>query len=231
MASSVSALHSETPHSTIVTGLRVLLAYHHELLRTGLRLVLQGFPGVQVIGEAADGVSAVRMAVKIRPDLVLMDVHMPHLNGLNATAQLAKEAPKARVLLLAESSDEAILVRALRAGARGYLLKAAPPQELALALQAVGRGETYLASSLAKNILVQYPNGNGTQDDAERLTLRQREIVQLIAEGYTSKEIARLLALSVRTVDRHRATLMARLDLHSVANLVRWALRSGIAAS
>jgi DNA-binding NarL/FixJ family response regulator len=214
-----------------MTALRVIVAYHEELLRSGLRALLQSFPGIQVIAEAADGVSTVRIAAKSRPDVVLMDVHLPRLNGLNAPARLAKLAPNARVLLLAQSSDEAILVQALRAGARGYLLKDSAPEELVLAIRAVARGDTYLGPSLAHNILTRFPNDGALEADVERLTPRQREIVQLIVEGHTSKEIARLLALSVKTVDRHRATLMARLDLHSVANLVRWALRSGVAAS
>ena len=183
-----------------------------------------------MIAEATDGVAAVETAIKLRPDVALMDVHLPILNGVNATAELAKKSAGVRVLLLADSSDEPIIIRALRAGARGYLLKGAPPQELAQAIQIVGRGETYLAPSLAKRVLVRYPEPD-ENGDADRLTLRQREIVQLVAEGYTSKEIGRLLTLSVRTVDRHRAILRARLDVHSVANMVRWALRAGVAAS
>ncbi|HXQ28829.1 MAG TPA: response regulator transcription factor [Gemmatimonadales bacterium] len=214
-----------------MAALRVLLAYHEDLIRSALRVLLQGFPGIQVVAEASDGVSAIRMAVKTRPDVVLMNLQMPHLNGLNAAAELAKESSGARVLLLAESTDEPVIIRALRVGARGYLLKGAQPEELALAIQVVGRGETYLSPALAKKVLVDYPGRGEPRGDADRLSLRQREIVQLIAEGYTSKEIARLLTLSVRTVDRHRAILMGRLDLHSVANLVRWALRSGLAAS
>jgi DNA-binding NarL/FixJ family response regulator len=214
-----------------MAAIRLLLAYHEDLIRSALRVLLQGFPGIQVIAEASDGVAAVETAVKLRPDVVLMDVHMPTLNGVNATAELAKKSASVRVLLLAETSDEPIIIRALRAGARGYLLKGAPPQELAQAIQIVGRGETYLAPSLAKRVLVRYPEPDEANGDAERLTLRQREIVQLVAEGYTSKEIARLLTLSVRTVDRHRAILRARLDVHSVANMVRWALRAGVAAS
>jgi DNA-binding NarL/FixJ family response regulator len=214
-----------------MAAMRLLLAYHEDLIRSALRVLLQGFPGIQVIAEAADGVAAVETAIKLRPDVLLMDVHMPHLNGVNATAELAKKAASVRVLLLAESSDEPIIIRALRAGARGYLLKGAPAQELAQAIQIVGRGETYLAPSLAKRVLVRYPESDESNGDADRLTLRQREIIQLVAEGYTSKEIARLLTLSVRTVDRHRAILRARLDVHSVANMVRWALRAGVAAS
>jgi DNA-binding NarL/FixJ family response regulator len=213
-----------------MTAIRLLLAYHEDLIRSALRVLLQGFPGVQVIAEATDGVAAVETAIKLRPDVALMDVHLPILNGVNATAELAKKSAGVRVLLLADSSDEPIIIRALRAGARGYLLKGAPPQELAQAIQIVGRGETYLAPSLAKRVLVRYPEPD-ENGDADRLTLRQREIVQLVAEGYTSKEIGRLLTLSVRTVDRHRAILRARLDVHSVANMVRWALRAGVAAS
>jgi DNA-binding NarL/FixJ family response regulator len=221
---------AEARNGVPLTVIRVLLAYHEELIRSGLRSLLQTIGGIQIVGEAEDGVSAVRIAMKSRPDVVLMDLHLPHLDGANATAQVAKVAPGARVLLLADPSDEAVVVRALRVGARGYLLKRAGPQELALAIQAVARGETYLGPGLAETVLAHFSE-NGGHNEGDRLTLRQREIVQLIVEGRTSKEIAQLLDLSVKTVYRHRAMLMNRLEVHSVVHLMRWAMQAGIGAS
>jgi DNA-binding NarL/FixJ family response regulator len=192
---------------------------------------------VQVVAEASDGREALRLVKTYQPDVVLMDIAMAGLNGLEATARVTKEFPAVRVIILSMHSTEEYVAQALRAGAAGYLLKDAAAAELELAVTSVARGETYLSPAVSKHVIADYlrragggaaGGDEGTPSPAALLTPRQREILQLIAEGHSTKEIAALLHLSVKTVETHRMQLMARLDVHDVAGLVRYAIRVGL---
>jgi len=213
--------------------IRVLLADDHNLVRAGMRALLQNVPEIEVVAEAENG-RQVRALVKAhQPDVVLMDIAMPELNGLDATAQLVKEFPKLRVIILSMHSTKGYVLQALRAGASGYLLKGAATPELAHAIRAVARGETYLSSTVSKYVVEAFKSGEldktGTTDRVEAaLTPRQREVLQLIAEGYSTKEIAEKLHISVKTAKTHRSELMRRLGLHDVAGLTRYAISTGI---
>jgi DNA-binding NarL/FixJ family response regulator len=212
-----------------MSAIRVLLADDHALFRSGMRALLDAFEGVKVVAEAADGREAVRLTGEHRPDIVVMDITMPDLNGLDAAAQVARQYPDVRVLVLSMHPDEAYVMRALKAGVTGYMLKTASAPELELAIRAVARGDLYLSPRVAKPVITEYlMRGGEVNSEASRLTPRQREILQLIAEGHTSKQIAQRLNLSVKTVDRHRADLMVRLEIHDIAGLVRWAIRFGL---
>jgi DNA-binding NarL/FixJ family response regulator len=213
-----------------VTGaIRVLLADDHALFRSGLRALLDRFPGITVVAEASDGREALLLVSEQRPDVVLMDITMPSLNGLDAAAQIVRAAPHVKVLVLSMHPDGAYVNRALKAGATGYLLKTASGPELELAIRAVARGDLYLGPRVAKRVIPDYLTRDGEAlGEEERLTLRQREILQLIAEGCTSKQIAQRLGLSVKTVERHRADVMNRLEIHDIAGLVRWAIGHGL---
>jgi DNA-binding NarL/FixJ family response regulator len=206
--------------------IRILIADDHALVRAGIRALVQTIPGIEVIAEAADGRDALGLMKVHQPDLVLMDISMPGLNGLEAAARATKDFPNVRVLILSAHSDEEHVCQALRAGAVGYLLKDAGTAELELALNAVARGETYLSPAVSKHVIADYVRRTGGEAGSlELLTPRQREVLQLIAEGHTTKEIARTLHLSHKTVETHRMQLMDRLDIHDVAGLVRYAIR------
>ncbi len=216
---------------------RVLLAEDHTLVRAGIRALLQNLTGMQVVAEASDGREALRLIKTYQPDVVLMDIAMAGLNGLEATARVTKEFPTVRVIILSMHSNEEYVAQALRAGAAGYLLKDAVAAELELAVTAVARGKTYLSPAVSKHVIADYlrrVEGGATGGGGEApstsalLTPRQREILQLIAEGHSTKEIASILHLSVKTVETHRTQLMARLDVHDVAGLVRYAIRIGL---
>jgi len=208
---------------------RVLLADDHTLVRAGLRKLLESMPEVTVVGEADDGLALLALAAELQPDLVLMDIAMAGLNGLEATARLLKAQPGIRVLILSMHQSEEYVRQALRNGAVAYLLKDAAPVELELAIQAVQRGETYLSPAVSRGVVSDYVQRlRGDTAPAATLTPRQREVLQLVAEGLSTKEIARRLDLSVKTVDTHRSQLMKQLDIHEVAGLVRYALRSGL---
>ncbi len=209
--------------------IRVLLADDHTLVRAGLRSLLQDVEGVEVVAEAADGREALELIARHRPDVVLMDIAMPGMNGLEATLRAAREHPGVRVVILSTHAVEEYVLQALRAGAAGYLLKNADTAELALALKSVHRGETYLSPPVSKHVVADYVRRVGAAPGPlERLTPRQREVLQLVAEGNTTKEIASKLGISVKTVETHRAQLMQQLDIHDVAGLVRCAIRLGL---
>lgn len=211
--------------------IRVLLVDDHALVRTGLRALLEAFAGVKVIAEAADGKEAFLLAAEHQPDIVVMDITMPGLNGFDATARIARKLPQTRVLVLSMHTDEQYVAMALKAGAKGYLPKDASSAELELAVHAVARGDTYLSPPIAHPVVKEFvQRGGERRAPLDRLTSRQREVVQLIAEGHTTKDIAQRLGLSVKTVEAHRAQLMERLEIHDVASLVRWAIRSGLVA-
>ena len=211
---------------------RVLLADDHTLVRAGLRKLLESVPDLEVVGEASDGLALIALVAKLQPELVLMDIAMPGLNGLDATARVMKEWPATRVLILSMHQNEEYVRQALRYGAAGYLLKDAAPMELDLALKAVLRGDTYLSPAVSKGVLSDYIERlRGDAETGELLTPRQREVLQLIAEGQSTKEIARRLELSVKTVDTHRSQLMQQLNIHEVAGLVRYAIRAGLVST
>jgi DNA-binding NarL/FixJ family response regulator len=212
-----------------VNPIRLLLADDHTLVRAGIRGLLEGLAGVEVVGEAGDGHEALRLAESLRPDVVLLDVGMPGLNGLEVAARLPALDAAIRVIIFSMHTSEEYVLRALRAGCAGYLLKGAAVSELEVAVRAVARGETYLSPAVSKRVVDDYVSRTGgAADPLDALTTRQREILQLAAEGHSSKEIAQRLGLSLRTVDTHRAQIMERLDVHDLAGLVRFAVRVGL---
>jgi DNA-binding NarL/FixJ family response regulator len=212
-----------------VTPIRVLLADDHTLVRAGIRGLLKDLENVEVVGEAGDGQEAVRLAESLRPDVVLLDVGMPGLNGLEVAGRLATLDASMRVVILSMHTSEEYVLRALRAGCAGYLLKGSAVSELELAVRAVARGETYLSPAVSKHVMDDYVRRTGgSSDPLDALTPRQREVLQLVAEGNTSKDIAERLGLSFKTVEAHRAQIMERLGLHDLAGLVRFAVRIGL---
>ncbi len=215
-----------------MTTVRVLLADDHTLVRAGLRKLLESIPGMEVVGEAGDGLQLLEMVEKLQPQVVLMDIAMPGLNGLEATGRLVKAWPSIRVLILSMHQNAEYVRQALRQGAVAYLLKDAAPMELEWALAAVLRGETYLSPAVSKGVVSDYVHRLRSEEQpADALTPRQREVLQLIAEGQSTKEIARRLDLSVKTVETHRTQLMKQLDIHEVAGLVRYAIREGLVSA
>lgn len=211
--------------------LRIVLADDHKLVRAGLRSLLQQMPGVTVVGEAQDGREALDLVAEHRPDVVLMDITMAGLNGLEAALQIKKEHPQIRVIMLSMHASEEYVLQALHAGASGYLLKDSAPLELEFALAAVSRGETYLSPPISKQVVDSYMQRVGGARPQATLTGRQREILQLIAEGNSTKEIAHRLKLSIKTVETHRAQLMERLAIYDVPGLVRYAIRHGLVSA
>lgn len=213
-----------------MTVLRVMLADDHQLMRVGLRTLLATFPDVSVVAETGDGREAIELAGK-GVNIVLMDIGLPGLNGLEATARIVKQYPQVKVVILSMHANEEYVRQALRAGASGYLLKDAAPAELDLALRAVARGQKYLSPAISQGVvqdsLAKTPADREEAPD-QRLTARQREILQLLAEGLSTKQIAVRLNVSVKTVETHRADLMKRLGIHDLAGLVRYALRHGL---
>lgn len=208
---------------------RILLVDDHALVRAGLRSLLEDIEGLQVVGEAHDGREAADAIGVHRPDIVLMDISMPGLNGLDATRRIVKEYPSVRVIVLSMHANETHVLQGLRAGALGYVLKGSAPRELALAIEYVARGEFFLSPIISKHVIDIYLGRAGEKVGSfDELTPRQREILQLIAEGKSSKQIAQVLDTSVKTVESHRASLMSRLDIHDVAGLVRYAIRNGL---
>ncbi len=210
--------------------LSIILADDHSLVRAGIRTLLEKLPGVTIVAESGDGRETLALVHQHDPDIVIMDITMPGLNGLDATARILRECPRTKVLMLSMHTGEDYVLQALRAGATGYLLKDAATAELRLALEAVQRGETYLSPAISKEVLARHRQqaNDPKADTTKTLTPRMREIVQLIAEGRSTKEIAFLLNLSVKTIETHRMHLMARLGLHDVAGVVRYALRTGL---
>ena len=209
--------------------IRLLLADDHTLVRAGIRGLLAALPDVEVVGETGDGQEALRLAETLRPNVVLLDIGMPGLNGLEVATRLAKLDPAIRAVILSMHATEEYVLRALRAGAAGYLLKGSAVAELEVAIRAVARGDPYLSPAVSRRVVDEYLSRTGNAaEPLESLTPRQREILQLLAEGHTNKEIAQRLGLSHRTVEAHRNQLMKRLDVHDIAGLVRFAMRVGL---
>jgi DNA-binding NarL/FixJ family response regulator len=219
-----------------MNDIRIILADDHALVRSGFRALLQNIPGVQVVAEAGDGREALELIEKHQPDLVLMDIAMPGLNGLEALTRVRKEFPKVRVVVLSMHSNEEYVLQALQAGAAGYLLKDSATPELELAVKAVVQGKSYLSPSISKQVIDEYLHRTNPDQEMPgspldvfgQLTPRQREVLQLIAEGNTTPQIARALNISVKTVETHRLQLMERLNIHDIAGLVRYAIRMGM---
>ncbi|HSA84559.1 MAG TPA: response regulator transcription factor [Nitrospira sp.] len=212
-----------------MSHLRILLVEDHALVRAGMKALLQKIEGTEVVADMGDGLDAVNCVHATAPDIILMDIAMPGLNGLDATARIVKESPTARVILLSMHANEEYLRQALQVGASGYLLKGAELAELELALKTVAKGERYLTPAVAKYAIEAYrEKSDGPAGPLARLSMRQREILQLIAEGQTTKDIAQRLNLSVKTIETHRSQLMERLDIHDVPGLVRFAIRVGL---
>jgi two-component system response regulator NreC len=208
--------------------IQILIADDHGVVRAGLRALLSAEPDMEVIGEAATGSAAVRLAAQWRPDVVLTDFGMPGMDGIEVTRALSEEAPGVRVLLLTVHEDAALLREALRAGAAGYVIKRAVESELTNAIRAAAAGDLYVHPSMTRSLLEEEEPAPANNGALARLTPREIEVLRLIAEGYTNTEIAELLHLSPRTVETHRANIRAKLDLDSRAELVRFAARSGL---
>jgi two-component system response regulator NreC len=211
--------------------LNILLADDHALLRLGLRKILEERPEWQVIAEAGDGRTAVRQTLELTPDVVVLDIGMPLLNGIEVTRQIIRRLPSIGVLILSMHADEAYITQALRAGARGYLLKDSAGTELIRAVSAVAAGKSFFSPAVAKVMLDDYVQrlaDKGIEDRFELLSEREREILQLVAEGHSSKSVAELLSISPATVETHRAHILQKLDVHSTAELVLYAVRRRI---
>ena len=204
---------------------RVVIADDHTLVRAGIRSLLDKLFGIEVVGEANDGREVLHLVAELQPQVVLMDIAMPNLNGLDATRQLTELHPNVRVVVLSIFSDEEYVYQALRAGASGYLLKGASIEELELAIRSVARGETFLSPQVSRPLIDEYVRRTNASRPGENLSSRQRQVLQLIVEGKTTKQVALELGISVKTVETHRAQLMDRLNIHDVAGLVRYAIK------
>jgi two-component system response regulator NreC len=209
----------------------VLIADDHGVVRKGLRLLLQQFPEIEVVGEAGNGREAVRLAAELSPDVVLMDVAMPLLNGIDATEQIRKANENVGVILLTMHADEGYVLRAINAGVKGYLLKESAEEDLSRAVKAVSQGKPYFSPAITQTLLEDYMRvlkQEGLSDTFELLTAREKEVLQLLAEGKTNKEVATILDVSLYTVESHRTNLMQKLHLHNTAEIVLYAVRKNL---
>ena len=211
--------------------IRILLADDHNILRDGMRLLLERQPGFSVVGEAADGREVVQLAQEQNPDVVVMDIAMPNMNGIEATRRIVERRTEVGVVILSMHYDESYVLRSLKAGARAYLLKDTVKTELIAAIQAVAQGRSYFSPKISRILqedFVQLLGRRGVEDSFDLLTDREREVFQFVAEGKTNKEIASQLNLSLYTVDTHRTHILQKLNLHSVPELILYAVRKGI---
>ena len=211
--------------------IRILLADDHTVMRNGLRLLLERQPNLSVVGEAADGREAVEMAAAEKPDVVVMDIAMPHLNGVEAARQIVNQEPRTAVAILSMHSDESYVIRSLKAGARAYLLKDSAEADLIEAIGAIREGRSFFSPAVRKILkedFMRQLDEMGAEDTYELLTTREREVLQLVAEGKSNKEVANLLNLSLYTVETHRTHILQKLNLHSVPELILYAVRKGI---
>jgi two-component system response regulator NreC len=220
--------HAPTSTTSVV---RILLADDHTVMRAGLRLLLERHQNFEVVGEAADGRQAVEIAAEQKPDVVVMDVAMPHLNGVEAARQILSRNPDTAIVMLSMHSDESYVLRSLKAGARAYLLKDSAEADLISAIQAIIEGRSFFSPgvrALLKEDYIYRLQKFGADDTYELLTAREREVLQLVAEGRSNKEVASLLGLSLYTVETHRTHILQKLNLHSVPELILYAVRKGI---
>jgi DNA-binding NarL/FixJ family response regulator len=211
-----------------VKPIRVLLADDHTLVRAGISALLERVEGVKVVGEAADGLHAMELIKELQPEVVLLDLQMPGLSGFEVLQQATEKFPSIKIIVLSVHDSEEYALRALRSGAAGYLPKSAASTELKQAIEQVARGEIYVSPIISQMISVESEKGPSYLAPSIELTPRQREVLTLVAEGYSTRDIARTLGISVKTVETHRAQLMERLNIHDVAGLVRYAIRTGI---
>ena len=212
---------------------RIVLADDHTVMRNGLRLLLERQPNLKVVGEAADGRQAVALSESANPDVVIMDIGMPNLNGIEAARQIVTHNPRTAIAILSMHSDESYVIRALKAGARAYLLKDSAEADLLAAVRALTEGKSFFSPAISKILVEDYMRqleSRGAEDTYELLTNREREILQLLAEGRTNKEVANMLNLSLYTVETHRTHILQKLNLHSVPELILYAVRKGIIA-
>jgi two-component system, NarL family, response regulator NreC len=210
---------------------RVLIADDHGVVRKGLRLLLEQYPEIEVVGEAANGREIVRLATELSPNVILMDVAMPLLNGIDAAEQIRRSNDQIGVIMLTMHADEGYLLRALNAGVRGYLLKESAEGDLLRAVQAVSQGKPFFSPAITQTLLEDYMRvlkEEGLSDSFELLTAREREVLQLLAEGKTNKEVASILEISLYTVESHRTNLMQKLNLHNTAEIVLYAVRKNL---
>jgi len=210
---------------------RILLADDHTVMRSGLRLLLERQPDLTVVGEAANGREAIALAATLKPDVVVMDIAMPHLNGVEATRQIVNQSPNTAVVILSMHSDESYVIRSLKAGARAYLLKDSAEADLIDAIRAITAGKSFFSPAVRRILKEDYMlqlKEMGPEDSYERLTKREREVLQLVAEGQSNKEVANLLNLSLYTVETHRTHILQKLNLHTVPELILYAVRKGI---
>jgi two-component system nitrate/nitrite response regulator NarL len=208
--------------------IRVLVADDHPVVRKGLHSCLMKQESLKLVGEAADGDEALQKALELTPDVVLLDISMPRRDGLAVTAALRKEAPRVKVLILSMHSNKEYLFRIIQAGAHGYVSKGASPEELLHAIESVHKGETFFSPEIAQAALNQLVNNGGKKEPFAQLTSREREVLVLIAQGKSNKEIANQLGIGVRTIETHRERIMRRLDIHSVAGLTKFAIANGL---
>ena len=212
-------------------GLKILLADDHEMVRAGLRTIVEQRREFAVVGEASDGREAVRLALALRPDVIVIDITMPLLNGVEATRQILASNPDAKVLALSIHTDAAMITEIMRAGASGYLVKRSAPGELIEAIRTVAAGKLYMSPGIAQPATVdasRSESGGPTSSVFSTLTSKQREVLQLVAEGMSNKEIAAALSISAKTVEAHRAQIMEKLQIHSTAGLTKYAIREGL---
>lgn len=225
------ANRNQPPHESRNPMIRILLADDHAVIRGGLRLLLDKETDFTVVGEAGDGREAVTLATTLRPDVAVLDISMPMLNGIEAARQIRAQNPATAVIVLSMHSDEGYVLRALKAGARGYLLKETPEADFFKAIRLVAAGKAFFSPAVSRLLVDDYVRQMqvaGLEDSYELLSGREREILQLIAEGKSNKEIANLLSLSVYTVETHRGNILEKLNLHSVAELILYAVRKGL---